>query len=116
MSCMYEKMYSSCEVKKSDAIKIRLVFHVPYAYKDYAKETKLFWNANLKHWYHDLRFENIERAKEFIQSDEEFKFKDENIFHFKLKQIIDDNDYLEGDEYEKLINKFNSFQNNYIKK
>lgn len=116
MSSMYEKMYPTREVKKIDTIKIRIVFNVPYAYKDYAKEAKLFWNADLRRWYYDLRFESIEKLKEFIKDDEqEFKFINNKIFDFKIIDLIDDDNYLEGDEYKKLIGKFNRFRNIYSK-
>jgi hypothetical protein len=116
---MYDKMYgrtqstTRAEVETNcDLIKIRFVFSVPFKYKDYAKDSKLRWDSTLKHWFYDLQFDDIHKAKEFINDEEqEFIFPNNNIFNFKIKQLIEKADLFEAEEYGKLIDKFSKFQN-----
>ena len=97
-----------------EEIKIRLVFKVSFQNKDTAKNAKLLWNANLKYWYFDIKFMNIAEAREFINDDEKaFNFPSNIIFDFKIMKFDDDNDF-EGDEYEKLFQKYYKFQNLHI--
>lgn len=124
---IYSKMYSSPkqtviieesiskEETNKDAIKIRLVLNVAFKNKDIAKIAKLNWNPNYKYWYYDKIFSNTNEFKEFIEDDEkEFNFPVDSIFNFSLLKFDDDNDF-EGDEYEKIFEKYFKFQNIYFK-
>ena len=113
---MYSKMYLTPkqEETKNEEIKIRLILNVAFKSKDYAKIAKLSWNANFKYWFYDKLFANIIEFREFINDDEkEFNFPVDSIFDFKVMRIDSEHDF-EGDEYEKLFQKYFKFQNLYI--
>jgi len=102
------------EETKNEEIKIRLILNVAFKSKDYAKIAKLSWNPNFKYWFYDKLFANIIEFREFINDDEkEFNFPVDSIFDFKVMRIDSEHDF-EGDEYEKLFQKYFKFQNLYI--